>query len=56
MNWKKTLQWMGTGIAVFLLLIISAACLIQQNTFLHRFLLTEMIQIGERSSGASTPC
>lgn len=52
MKWKEILQWLGSGIAVLLLLIISATYLIQKNTFLHRSLLTEMIQIGERSSGA----
>src|SRR4029077_13162712 len=42
----------GGGIAGLILLVACAAYSIQQNTFLHRYLLAKMIQMGEKSSGA----
>jgi translocation and assembly module TamB len=51
-KWKKIAVWAGGGVAVLLLLILCAAYLIQQNTFVHRDLLGRMIQAAEKSSGA----
>jgi translocation and assembly module TamB len=51
-KWKKILAWVGGGIAGLMLLVVFAAYLIQQHTFLHRYLLGKMIQIAEKSSGA----
>ncbi len=52
LSWKKTAIWAAAGIAMLVLLIVSAAYLIQQNTSLHRYLLAKMIQAGETSTGA----
>ena len=52
MNGKKIAAWMGGAVAALMLLIVSAALLIQENTFAHRYVLGKMIQIGEESSGA----
>ena len=52
MKWKKIMAWIGGGIAVLILLVLCAAFLIEQHTFVHRYLLAGMIQAGERSSGA----
>ena len=46
------MAWAGGGIAGLILLVACAAYSIQQNTFLHRYLLAKMIQMGEKSSGA----
>jgi translocation and assembly module TamB len=51
-KWKKIVAWIGGGIGVLILLIVCAAYLIQQNTFLHRYLRGKMIQIARKSSGA----
>jgi translocation and assembly module TamB len=50
-KWKKIVAWFGGGIAVLILLILCAAFLIQQNTFLHRYLLGKLVQIAKQSSG-----
>jgi translocation and assembly module TamB len=51
MNGKKIAAWTGGAIAALMLLSVSGALLIQRNTFVHRYLLAKMIQIGEKSSG-----
>jgi len=50
-KWKKIMAWIGGGMAVLILLVVYAAFLMQQRTFVHRYLLARMIQAGERSSG-----
>src|SRR5580700_8016586 len=52
MNTKKIAAWAGGAVALSIVLVVAAAYLIQQNTFLHRYLLAKMIQAGEKSSGA----
>lgn len=52
MKWKKNAAGAGGGVAVSLLLIVCAAYLIQQKTFVHRYLLGKMIEAAEKSSGA----
>ena len=52
MNAKKVAAWAGSAVALLIVLIIGTAYLIQQNSFLHRYLLAKMIQAGEKSSGA----
>jgi translocation and assembly module TamB len=52
MRWKKIMAWIGGVVGLVILLIVGAALLIQQNTFLHRYLLGKVIAIGERASGA----
>jgi translocation and assembly module TamB len=52
MNAKKIAAWVGGAVALLIVLVISAAYLIQRNTFLHRYLLAKMIDAGEKSSGA----
>ena len=53
-NWK-TMAWIGSAIGgaivALILLVLFGAFLIQRNTFLHRYLLAEMVQIGEKSAG-----
>ena len=49
---KKIAARVGGAVALLILLVIGAAYMIQQSTFLHRYLLARMIQIGEQSSGA----
>ena len=55
MNWKKAVARIGSAIggliAAVILLILFGALLIQRNTFLHRYLLAKMVQIGEKSAG-----
>ena len=55
MNWKKAAAWIasaiGGAIAAVILLVLFGAFLIQRNTFLHRYLLAKMVQIGEKSAG-----
>jgi translocation and assembly module TamB len=55
MNWKKALARIGGAIgctiAAVLLLVLLGAFLIQRNTFLHRYLLAKMVQIGAKSAG-----
>src|ERR1700756_4519506 len=52
MNGKKIAAWAGGAVALLIVFVIAAAYLIEQNTFLHRYLLAKMIQAGENSSGA----
>src|SRR5690242_13013555 len=52
MKWKKIMAWTGAAAGILILLIVCAAFLIQQNTFVHRYLLGKVIEIGERASGA----
>src|ERR1700752_3274812 len=52
MNAKKIAAWAGGAIALLIVVVMGAAYMIQQNTFLHRYLLAKMIQAGEKSSGA----
>ena len=52
MNAKKVAAWAGSAVALLIVLVIGTAYLIQQNSFLHRYLLAKMIQAGEKSSGA----
>jgi translocation and assembly module TamB len=52
MNAKKIAAWAGGAVALLILLVIGTAYLIQQNSFLHRYVLAKMIQAGEKSSGA----
>jgi translocation and assembly module TamB len=52
MKVKKIAIWFGGAIAVLILLLITAAYLIQQNTSLHRYLLAKMIQAAKNFSGA----
>lgn len=55
MNWKKAAAWIasaiGGAIVTVILLVLFGAFLIQRNTFLHRYLLAKMVQIGEKSAG-----
>ena len=55
MHWKKVLARIGGAIggtiAAVLLLVLLGAFLIQRNTFLHRYLLAKMVEIGEKSAG-----
>ena len=55
MNWKKTMAWIvsaiGGAIVAVILLVLFGAFLIQRNTFLHRYLLAKMVQIGDKSAG-----
>ncbi len=55
MNWKKTMARIGCAIGgaivAVLLLALFGAFLIQRNTFLHRYLLAKIAQIGEKSAG-----
>jgi translocation and assembly module TamB len=51
-KWKKITAWIGGGIAAVVLLVVCAAFLVQQHTFLHGYLLGKMIQIAKTSSGA----
>ncbi len=55
MNWKKAVARIGSAIggtiAAVILLVLFGAFLIQRNTFLHRYLLAKMVQIGEKSAG-----
>jgi translocation and assembly module TamB len=50
-KWKKIMAWIGGGVGMLILFIVCAAWLIEQNTFLHRYLLGKMIQIASTSSG-----
>src|SRR5256885_16016071 len=52
MKWKKIMAWTGAAAGILILLIVCVAFLIQQNTFVHRYLLGKVIEIGERTSGA----
>src|ERR1700719_2516271 len=52
MNGKKIAAWVGGAVAAAILLIVCAAFLNQQNTFVHRYVVAKMIQMGENSSGA----
>ena len=52
MKWK-IMAWISGGLALVILFVACAAFLIQQRTFVHRYLLARMIQAGERSSGAT---
>lgn len=52
MHGKKIAAWAGGAVALLIVPVIAAAYLIQQNTFLHRYLLVKMIQAGEKASGA----
>jgi translocation and assembly module TamB len=52
MKWKKIMAWTGAAAGICILLIVCAALLIQQNTFVHRYLLGKVIDIAERASGA----
>lgn len=51
MKWKKIMAWIGGATGALILLILFGALLIQEHTFVHRYLLGEMIAIGERASG-----
>jgi translocation and assembly module TamB len=52
MNVKKIAAWAGGAVALLIVLVVGAAYLIQHNTFLHRYVLAKMIDVGEESSGA----
>ena len=52
MSWKKVVAWIGGVIAIVVLLVPFGAFLIQRNTFLHRYLLAKMVQIGQKSAGS----
>jgi translocation and assembly module TamB len=52
MKVKKIALWMGGAVAILILLVIGALYLVQQNTFVHRDLLAEIIRAGEKASGA----
>jgi translocation and assembly module TamB len=52
MKWRKITAGVAGGMAFFILLALFTAFLIQQNTFLHRYLLAKTIQIAEKSSGS----
>ena len=52
MNVKKIAAWVGGAVALLIVLVVGAAYLIQHNTFLHRYVLAKMMDVGEKSSGA----
>ena len=52
MKWKTIMAWMGGAVGLLILLVVCAAYLIGQNTFVHRDLLAKMINAAERASGA----
>ncbi len=52
MNAKKIAAWVGGAVSLLIVLVVGAAYLIQHNTFLHRYVLAKMIDVGEKSSGA----
>ncbi len=55
MNWEKALARIGSAIGAaivaVIVLVLFGAFLIQRNTFLHRYLLAKMVQIGDKSAG-----
>ncbi len=52
MNAKKIAAWAGGAVALLIVFVVGAAYLIQHNTFLHRYVLAKMMDVGEKSSGA----
>jgi translocation and assembly module TamB len=52
MNAKKIAAWVGGAVSLLIVLVVGASYLIQHNTFLHRYVLAKMIDVGQKSSGA----